>query len=155
MKASSIPAKFTIPFAASAGGSYIRPIPTPSQQLITPGAASLTDGFPPLNFLAETAGGIPPAGKDFNGILNWITEWIQWQNAGAPVVYDAPFSAAIGGYPKGTELTAAAGGFWWLSTVDDNVTDPDTGGAGWEKIIPLSNAGSSLTNPGYRTNPDG
>jgi hypothetical protein len=134
MQASQIPAKFPIPFAADAGSGYIRAIPTASQILITPGAASLTDGFPPVTFIDETSGGTPPFGQDMNGILNQITAWIQWTNAGAPVVYDAAFSASIGGYPKNALLTSAAGGTWWLSTVDNNTTDPDTGGAGWRSI---------------------
>ena len=131
MQSSQIPSKFQIPFANGAGAGYIRQIPVASQISITPGAASLTDGFPPLTFIAEGAGGIPPFGQDMNGILNEITAWIQWGNAGAPVVYDATFSAAIGGYPKGTILTSAVGGSWWLSTAENNATDPDTGGAGW------------------------
>ncbi|KAA1174648.1 hypothetical protein FP026_29625, partial [Rhizobium tropici] len=73
MKASDIPVKFPIPFAASAGGGYIRAIPQASQIGITNGAASLTDGFPPLTFLPVGAGGTPPWGQDFNGILNEIT----------------------------------------------------------------------------------
>ena len=132
MQSSQIPSsKFQIPFANGAGSGYIRQVPVASQISITPGAASLTDGFPPLTFIAEGAGGIPPFGQDMNGILNEITAWIQWGNAGAPVSYDATFSAAIGGYPKGSLLTSAAGGSWWLSMVENNTTDPDTGGAGW------------------------
>ena len=131
MQSSQIPSKFPIPFANGAGSGYIRQIPVTSQISITPGAASLTDGFPPLTFIAEGAGGIPPFGQDMNGILNEITAWIQWGNAGAPVIYDATFSAAIGGYPKGSILTSGAGGSWWLSTVENNTTNPDTGGAGW------------------------
>lgn len=134
MQASQIPVKFPIPFAADAGAGFIRPIPVASQITITPGAASLTDGFPPLNFIAEGSGGIPPFGQDENGILNQITAWSQWQNAGATVLYDSAFSTAIGGYPKGALLYAASGGFWWLSTVDNNATDPDTGGAGWQIV---------------------
>lgn len=131
MLSTAIPAKFPIPFANGAGSGYVRTIPQASQTLITPGAASLTDGFPPLNFISEGAGGIPPFGQDVNGILKEITAWIQWMNAEGPVGYDSVFSAAIGGYPKGAILTSAAGGSWWLSTTENNVTDPDTGGAGW------------------------
>ncbi len=131
MQSSQIPSKFQIPFANGAGSGYIRQIPVASQISVTPGAASLTDGFPPLTFISEGSGGIPPFGQDMNGILNEITAWIQWGNAGAPVVYDATFSAAIGGYPKGTILTSVVGGSWWLSTAENNLSNPDTGGAGW------------------------
>lgn len=133
MKAINIPSKFPIPFANAAGGSYIRNIPEASQIGITDGAASLTDGFPPLNFLPVASGGVPPFGQDFNGLMKLVTQWIQWtNNAGVPVGYDSSFQTSIGGYPKGAFLLqAAVQGKFWISTADDNVTDPDTGGAGW------------------------
>lgn len=134
MQSSSIPAKIPVPFGAGATSGYIRTVPVPSQISTDPGAASFTDGFPPLTFLPVSAGGIPPDGRDINGILNEITAWLQWMNAGGPVGYDSAFSAAIGGYPKGALLSAAAGG-WWVSTVENNTTDPDTGGAGWQNIL--------------------
>ncbi len=133
MQSTAIPSKFPIPFGNNAGSSYIRPIPEASQVSVTPGAASLYDGFPPLTFIPVGAGGVPPFGQDMNGILNEITAWLQWSNAGGPVGYDATFSEAIGGYPKGALIVAAAGG-WWLSSVENNTTDPDTGGAGWSYL---------------------
>lgn len=136
MKATDIPAKFSIPFANNAGTSYKRAIPEASQIPTNPGYASLYDGFPPLCFQPVASGGVPPFGEDFNGLFNQITAWNQWQNAGGPVAYDAVFSAAVGGYPKGTILAAANAGSFWLSTVDDNVTDPDSGGAGWIGYTP-------------------
>ena len=49
-----------------------------------------------------------------------------------PVAWDSAFSAAIGGYPSGALVrsTIVATDFW-ISTTDNNVTNPDTGGAGW------------------------
>lgn len=132
MLLSSIPVKFPIPFGASAGGSYIRQVPTASQVGISAGAASLTDGFPPVTFLPTAGGGTPPWGQDFNGILNQITAWSQWYQAGAPIVYDATFATAIGGYPKNTVLMSAiVPGNYWMATIDSNASDPDAGGAGW------------------------
>jgi hypothetical protein len=132
MLISSIPAKFTIPWANSAGGAYIRSIPTPSQIGVADGAASLTDGFPPWCFAAGGA----PDGRDFQGILRWVTQWQQWQQAGGPVAYDSAFQTAIGGYPKGAVVASAtAFAVSWLSTVDNNGTNPDAGGAGWIKVV--------------------
>ncbi|RWI41581.1 MAG: hypothetical protein EOQ93_31870 [Mesorhizobium sp.] len=51
MKLSALPAKFPVAWGASASPSYIRSIPLGSQIGIVNGAASLIDGFPPLNFL--------------------------------------------------------------------------------------------------------
>ncbi|TJV02483.1 MAG: hypothetical protein E5Y35_27805, partial [Mesorhizobium sp.] len=77
---------------------------------------------------------MPPFGQDMNGILQQITQWSQWQNAGGLVPYDPAFSAAIGGYPKSALLAGAATGVVWLSTADDNTSDPDTSGANWVNI---------------------
>lgn len=133
MKASDIPAnKFPIPFAADAGGSYIRPIPEASQIGIQDGAASLHDGFPPLTFIPRASGGSPPFGQDVNGILFQTTSWSQWFNAGGAVPWDSTFSTAIGGYPNGSIVASATtDGVFWRSTSDDNTTNPDTGGANW------------------------
>lgn len=76
MQASNIPSKVPLPFANSGTKNAI---PTASQIGVTPGAASLTDGFPPLTMTPLASGGVPPAGADFNGILNLITAIQQWQ----------------------------------------------------------------------------
>lgn len=130
MKDTSIPAKFPIPFASSAASGNVRAIPqNPTSQV---GAASLLVGFPPENFIPEAAGGVPPFGEDLNGILLEVTQWLQWYQAGAPIEWDSSFSAAIGGYPKGALVASATTfGLYWLSTADNNLTNPDAGGAGW------------------------
>lgn len=132
MLASAVPVKFNIPFANSAGGSFIRPIPQSSQIGIQAGAASLTDGFPPATFSPIAAGGTPPFGQDFNGLMNQVTLWNQWQSAGGPIIYDGTFSSAIGGYPKGAMLQSAVTiGLLFFSLVDGNTTNPDSGGTNW------------------------
>lgn len=149
MRDSDIPTRFIIPWAASAGSPYIRPIPVASQISITPGAASLTDGFPPVTMQPQASGGVPPFGQDWNGILKQITQWAQWQQAGAPIGYDPTFSSSIGGYPNGAVLASAAGGGnYWISTVDNNASNPDAGGANWNVAGGLSQsavAGATTT----------
>jgi hypothetical protein len=141
MEASGIPTKFPIPWGNSAGGSYIRAIPEASQIGITNGAASLTDGFPPNCFIPVASGGAPPFGQDFNGILQQITQWLQWAQAGAPITYDATFQSEIGGYPQGAVVASATTAqLWWLSTADNNTTNPDTGGAGWTAAFAKASA---------------
>lgn len=134
MQSSNIPARFLLPWAANAGPSYIRTIPTGSQIGITDGAASLNDGFPPLTFTAVAAGGIPPFGADANGFLNWISLWLQWQQAGCPVTYNADFVSAIGGYPKGAILISSSYKTSWMSTAENNTSNPDSGGANWARL---------------------
>ena len=132
MLSSSIPTKIQLPFGANAGGSYIRSIPVPSQIGIVNGEASWNDGFPPLTFAPDSAGGINPDGRDVNGVLNAISSLLWWYSAGAPISYDSTFQTAIGGYPKGAIIqSAVTSGVFWISTVENNLTNPDTGGAGW------------------------
>lgn len=164
MLASSIPPKFPVPFASAAGTANIRPIPVASQQSIQPGAASLTDGFVPLNFQAIAVGGVPPFGQDMNGILNQITLWNQWHSAGGPLKFDATFAAAIGGYPAGATVQSTSGHAIYESLQDNNSANPNTGSVLWRvsscawsaaatqatgsaniQIITLSPAPTSLT----------
>ena len=133
MLAASLPPKLPVPFANSGAKNAI---PTASQILVTPGAASLTDGFPPLTMLALASGGVAPAGMDFNGILNLLSSWTQWQNAGGAVPYDATFSSEVGGYPAGAILASATvGNPPWINLLDGNTANPDTpGSTGWLRL---------------------
>lgn len=141
MLSSSTPPLFPLTWAASAGAGYIRTIPTASQIGITAGAASLTDGFPPLNFLPVSGGGVPPFGQDMNGILHMLSAGVQWEQVGGEPVYNASLQTAIGGYPAGAILQSADGTGWWRSTTENNLTNPETGGAGW---VPVSFYGAAL-----------
>lgn len=142
MQSLSVPSKFQIPFANSAGSLYIRTVPKASQIGIQDGAASLTDGFPPKCFVPVASGGTPPFGADFNGLLNQITAWAQWQQAGAPIVYDATFQTAIGGYPMGAIIQIGAGGPEFMSTTENNTVAPSVGAAGW---MPITTFGGNVT----------
>ena len=125
MQLASAPAKLVEAFA-NGGDKNAIPVTT-----TTPGAASWDAGFPPLTRVGPTQGGIGPSGLDFNGILNALSALNLWFNAGAAFPYDATFSATVGGYPKGARLLQASGTGYWISAVDNNLTDPDTGGLGW------------------------
>lgn len=131
MLSSSIPQRLKKIWAAAASPSYVRTIPDDSQVGIETGAASFTDGFPPVTFLPENAGGVGPDGRDMNGILRHLSAWSQWYTAGGAIGYDAAFATAIDGYPRGAVLAAATLGNYWLNIVDGNKTNPDSGGAGW------------------------
>jgi hypothetical protein len=147
MLKASIPPRFNIPFASGAGGGFIRPIPQASQIGITNGAASLTDGFPPLNFQPVASGGIPPFGEDFNGILNQISAWSQWFEAGGPINWDATFAAgASGGYPQGAIVQSnITPGNFWLSTQDNNTNNPDAlSPTGWVPLPGMLSSGTPV-----------
>lgn len=128
MQASNVPTKSAVPFANSGTKNTI---PVASQIGITPGLASFTDGFPPLTMTPIAAGGVPPYGADFNGILNFLSAATRWAQAGGNYAYDGAFSSAVGGYPKGSVILNATATGLWMSTADNNTTNPDTGGANW------------------------
>jgi hypothetical protein len=137
MLASQIPTKFPIPFGDSAAAGTIRPVPIADQTATSPGAASLTTGFPPATGQPLASGGIPPSMQDFNGILNQITAWCRWQGAGGLPQFDATFAAKIGGYPAGAVLSSATLGHVWLSVADNNATDPEGGASqSWIGLSP-------------------
>lgn len=127
MQQSQIPPKFGLAWGANAGAAYIRSIPQSSQIGIQNCAASLNDGFVPLTFTPSSAGGCPPFGQDFNGILKQITQWIQWQAVSSGLPWDSTFSANIGGYPKGGIVQSnVLFGRMWISTADNNTSNPDS-----------------------------
>lgn len=129
MQSSATPPRLPLAWAENGPRNTV---PVPSQVTVTPGAASWTDGFPPLTMTPARAGGIPPFGQDFNGALHGISAWTVWGCAGGPVTFDAAFASAVGGYPRGAQLASTTiTGLSWLSAVDGNLTNPDAGGAGW------------------------
>ncbi len=137
MQLSNAPAQIVLPWA-SGDSTKTNPIPVPSQIGVTPGAASYTDGFPPLCATPVASGGIPPNKADMNGGLFQMSAVDVWMCAGAGFPYSSAFSTAVGGYPKGSRVLMASGSGYWRSAVDSNVTDPDTGGAGWVPDTPGS-----------------
>lgn len=126
MQLADAPVKIVEPFA---GGGAKNTIPVPSSG--APGAASWTIGFPPETMIDPIDGGVGPSGLDFNGIYFAISAIARWVNAGAAFLYDAAFSAAVGGYPLGARVLQAGSVGYWISVVDNNVTNPNAGGAGW------------------------
>lgn len=88
--------------------------------------ASYTEGFPPVNMIPLSAGGIPVDGLDFNGIFFDITSHTIWVNSGGQYQFDAALSTAIGGYPAGMVLQNNAGTASYVSAVNNNTTDFNT-----------------------------
>jgi len=109
-------------------------IPVASQIGITPGAASFTDGFPPLTATPLGSGGIPPSVGDMNGILKMISAHTAYVASGAGYPYSSALATAIGGYNIGAVLLAADNSGYWLNLTNNNSTNPDTGGAGWVPV---------------------
>lgn len=125
--------------ASGAGSTYItNPMPTAPTGTQ---AASIDEGFPAITMTPENAGGEPPDGQDFNGFLFLLSSHILFKEAGQGYTYKTSISTAIGGYPLGALLAMSDGTGFWLSLVDANTANPDTGGAGW---VPLGAYGVGL-----------
>ena len=152
MQLNDAPDKIVLPFGDDGDRNTI-PLATG-----TPGAASLEEGFPALTMTPVGSGGIPPNGRDMNGILWLVSAISRWMNAGAGFPYDNTFATApdVGGYPAGARVARADGEGYWLNVVDNNTTDPDAGGAGWVPDIAgtvtpvtMTNANVTLTAEQY------
>lgn len=115
----------TIPFARDAVPDMVNDIPD-DPSVLEPQLASFKQGFPYITTIPLVAGGIPPEGQDFNGILRDITEHVVHQNKGGMYKFEADIVAA-GGYPSGAVLAANDGLSLWVSLVDANVEDFNTG----------------------------
>lgn len=152
MQLINAPGKLILPFA-SAGAK--NSIPVDSQIGIVAGAASLTDGFPPLTRTPLAAGGVPPSGLDMNGILYELSAIVRWANAGGGYVFDATFATDtdVDGYPKGARVLRSDGLGYWFNTTDNNTTDPEGAGAvaaGWvpdftNGVAAVTMTGSNVT----------
>lgn len=157
MLASQVPSKIPLPFATSGTKNTI---PETTSGILAPGNASFDVGFPPVTMLPVVSGGIPPYGADFNGILFDLASIARWANAGGFYKYDATFSgdANVGGYPNGAVIQSSDGLSLWLSTADNNTTNPDATDGSAANWVPLSSYGittvSGLTNTNVTLLPD-
>ena len=123
MRISDIPALLKGVFSEAGSKSAI-PQTTPD-----PGRASYSLGFPPKTMTSLEEGGIPPDGRDMNGILFEVSQAALWQQVMGVLPFEAAFAAAKG-YPSGAMVQH--GGHVWRSTIDDNNATPTAASAGWE-----------------------
>jgi len=112
------PAVVTIPFA-NAGSANTIPNTTS-----TLGKASMVNGFPD-ECMTPLPAGIPPDGKDVNGILKLITQWIRFFIGGGQARWNSALSTAVSGYPVGAILQLDSGASAYRNTVDGNTYNPN------------------------------
>lgn len=120
------PKILTIPFARDASPGLVNAIPD-DPVMGEPQKASWKQGFQSETMIPLTAGGIPPEGQDFNGVLKDITEHIVYQNGGGQYAWSQEWVDEHGGYPQGAVLSANDGLSLWVSLEDDNTEDFNTG----------------------------
>ncbi|WP_029046254.1 hypothetical protein [Cupriavidus sp. amp6] len=123
MKSSQLPKLMPVPFAS--GGSK-NDIPETAQS-DKPGAASLESGFPDITMTSALLGGVPPDGKDMNGVLYLLSLTARWIQLGGGFPYNKSFAddSGVNGYPKGAMLLSSDGTRYWVNQADDNTTDPE------------------------------
>ncbi|VAE40972.1 Phage tail fiber protein [Enterobacter hormaechei] len=105
------------------------------------GVATFDKGFPAITMHPLSAGGIPPSGKDVNGVLYSTTLQQQWQNAGMTYPFSQDFSDAVSGYPKGAIVPSSVYTGQWLNLNEANGTSPESptgANTGW---VPINNYG--------------
>lgn len=123
MKAADIPKPIAVPFA-NEGTKF--DVPTTPPEGAEPNKAAYSTGFPDITMQPEGAGGLPPYGQDFNGVMYDVTNNIRWYTAGKLHSFDPAYATAIGGYPNGAILQKKDNSGFWQSTADDNTENPDT-----------------------------
>lgn len=121
-----------------------------SSASLSPGA-SLADGYPVITTTNPLAGGVAPAGADLNGILNYITSFQAWVNAGGAFYFNSTLAAAIGGYPLGATLQLSGGLGEVVSTINGNTQDPNVSMTGWAPYCGAFPAGQVLVGSGTGT----
>ena len=115
------PKLMPIPFAEDS--SLKNEIPTDRTISASSAGATYRHGFPPITMMSIASGGIPPDGKDFNGILNDLSSNISHLNKGGRFKFDSEFAAQINGYPKGSVLLSDSLHSEYISLVDNNTSD--------------------------------
>ncbi|WP_304673869.1 tail fiber protein [Neisseria polysaccharea] len=102
-------------------------IPTTRNGGMPQEGATYADGFPSITMTPISTGGKPPSGKDMNGVLYEISAHTVWQNQGGRYRFDQAFCDAIGGYHKGAVLINDTLDTEYISLVDANTHNPNSG----------------------------
>lgn len=122
----SIPKFFQRAFAQN-GGKQDVPITGDNSG----GRASYDVGFPPVTRIPIVAGGIPPFGTDFNGVLYDLSQAIQYVQSGVAFPFNQDFATAIGGYEIGAIVSDSSNkSLLWINVTASNTSFP----AGWTQF---------------------
>jgi hypothetical protein len=122
----SIPKFFQKAFAQN-GGKQDVPITGDTSG----GRASYDVGFPPVTRIPIVAGGIPPFGTDFNGVLYDLSAAIQYFQSGVAFPFNQDFATAIGGYEVGAIVSDVSNkSLLWINGTASNTLFP----TGWTQF---------------------
>lgn len=125
-----------IPFGKNATPGTIDPIPKTRGPGDDPQQATWDEGFPLVTMTPLAAGGIPPKGQDFNGVLKAISEHTVFTERGGQFKWSAAYVTASGGYSIGDVIQADDGLNSYVSLVNTNTanfnTTPAAIGVSWD-----------------------
>lgn len=117
-------------FGHNADSGTINVIPQVNTNPGNVNGASYNKGFPEVTMEPAATTGLPPEGQDFNGILNEGSQLDVAYSVGAGFNYNAALynngNPYITGYPVGARVKRSDNKGYWLNTVDNNQTDPDS-----------------------------
>jgi len=123
------------PFGENATPGTIDPIPETRGPGDDPQQATWDEGFPLVTMTPLAAGGIPPKGQDFNGVLNAISEHTVFTGRGGQYKWSSAYVTASGGYDIGDVIQADDGLNSYVSLVNTNTanfnTTPASIGVSW------------------------
>ena len=133
------------PFADDATPDSIDSIPLERDPTDPLEKASWREGFPHITMIPKFAGGLPPRGQDFNGILNALSKHAAFAGSGGQYKFTQPWIDENGGYDKGDCLLNDALDTAYISTKDNNTTNFNTTTNGdWIAFAGASKADGSL-----------
>ncbi|MEQ1964307.1 hypothetical protein ABLB69_14300, partial [Xenorhabdus khoisanae] len=91
--------------------------------------ATWDTGFPQITMMPVTAGGLPPSGRDFNGIFNQISDNIVHLSKGGKYKFSLEYANSIGGYSRGAILQSDDETKEFQSLIDNNKINFNTASA--------------------------
>ena len=115
-----------IPFGKNATPGTIDPIPKTRGPGDDPQQATWDEGFPQVTMTPLAAGGIPPKGQDFNGVLKAISEHTVFTERGGQFKWSSDYVTESGGYSIGDVVQADDGLNSYVSLVNTNTTNFNT-----------------------------
>jgi len=133
---SNTPTKIVTPFGLDS--TNIDAYPTDSPDIT---GLSAPEGFP-ANYM--TTGGDKPRGQLFNRLLFDVTYWVREFLSGRTPRYDAAYQTLLGGYDADATVMGDDGETVYLSTANNNMTNPNSGGAGWKTLSSSANIVSQV-----------
>ena len=89
-------------------------------------AATWSDGWGLRTMLPKETGGLPPDGRDFNGVLYALSDHAVHRQNGEQIRFDPAKVAEIGGYPLGALVQSDDGLRTYRSLINNNTFNPNS-----------------------------